>query len=61
MDEAVPHHREAATVLHQLLDDVPMAALITATAGRASSATTSTSRRVRDASATAAPGGSTTA
>ena len=28
MDEAVPHHREAATVLHQLLDDVPMAALI---------------------------------
>ena len=25
MDEAVPHHREAATVLHQLLDDVPMA------------------------------------
>ena len=28
MDAAVPHHREAATVLHQLLDDVPMAALI---------------------------------
>ena len=28
MDEAVPEHREAATVLHQLLDDVPMAALI---------------------------------
>jgi Protein of unknown function (DUF2889) len=28
MDEAVPHHRDAATVLHQLLDDVPMAALI---------------------------------
>ena len=28
MDQAVPHHREAATVLHQLLDDVPMAALI---------------------------------
>jgi hypothetical protein len=28
MDEAVPHHREATTVLHQLLDDVPMAALI---------------------------------
>jgi hypothetical protein len=27
-DEAVPHHRDAATVLHQLLDDVPMAALI---------------------------------
>jgi hypothetical protein len=27
-DAAVPHHREAATVLHQLLDDVPMAALI---------------------------------
>ena len=24
----MPHHREAATVLHQLLDDVPMAALI---------------------------------
>jgi hypothetical protein len=28
MDAAVPQHREAATVLHQLLDDVPMAALI---------------------------------
>ena len=28
VDEAVPHHRDAATVLHQLLDDVPMAALI---------------------------------
>jgi hypothetical protein len=28
MDEAVPQHREAATILHQLLDDVPMAALI---------------------------------
>ena len=28
MDEAVPHHRDAATVLHQLLDDVPMVALI---------------------------------
>ena len=28
MDAAVPHHRDAATVLHQLLDDVPMAALI---------------------------------
>jgi hypothetical protein len=28
MDDAVPHHREAATVLHQLLDDVPMAGLI---------------------------------
>ena len=28
MDEAVPDHREAGTVLHQLLDDVPMAALI---------------------------------
>ena len=27
-DEVVPHHREAATVLHQLLDDVPMAGLI---------------------------------
>jgi Protein of unknown function (DUF2889) len=27
-DEAVPQHGEAATVLHQLLDDVPMAALI---------------------------------
>jgi len=27
-DEVVPDHREAATVLHQLLDDVPMAALI---------------------------------
>ena len=28
VDEAVPHHRDAATVLHQLLDDVPMAGLI---------------------------------
>ena len=28
MDDALPEHREAATVLHQLLDDVPMAALI---------------------------------
>jgi hypothetical protein len=28
MDDAVPHHRDAATVLHQLLDDVPMAGLI---------------------------------
>ena len=28
MDDAVPHHRDAATVLHQLLDDVPMVALI---------------------------------
>jgi hypothetical protein len=28
VDEAVPHHRAAATVLHQLLDDVPMVALI---------------------------------
>ena len=28
VDEAVPHHSDAATVLHQLLDDVPMAALI---------------------------------
>ncbi|MFL6206695.1 MAG: DUF2889 domain-containing protein [Acidimicrobiales bacterium] len=28
MDEAVPHHRDGGTVLHQLLDDVPMAALI---------------------------------
>jgi hypothetical protein len=28
MDEALPHHRDAATVLHQLLDDVPMVALI---------------------------------
>lgn len=27
-DEVVPDHRDAATVLHQLLDDVPMAALI---------------------------------
>lgn len=28
-DEVVPDHREAATVMHQLLDDFPMAALIT--------------------------------
>ena len=28
VDEAVPHHVERATVLHQLLDDVPMIALI---------------------------------
>ena len=28
MDEAVPHHRDGTTLLHQLLDDVPMAALI---------------------------------
>jgi len=28
MDEGLPQHREAATVLHQLLDDVPMAGLI---------------------------------
>ncbi len=27
-DEVVPDHRDAASVLHQLLDDVPMAALI---------------------------------
>lgn len=27
-DQAVPHHRAAGSVLHQLLDDVPMAALI---------------------------------
>jgi Protein of unknown function (DUF2889) len=27
-DEAVPDHRDRTTVLHQLLDDVPMAALI---------------------------------
>ena len=27
-DEVVPEHRDGATVLHQLLDDVPMAALI---------------------------------
>jgi hypothetical protein len=27
-DAAVPHHRDSATVLHQLLDDVPMAGLI---------------------------------
>jgi len=29
VDEVVPDHREAATVLHQLLDDVPMAGLLT--------------------------------
>ncbi len=28
VDEAVPEHREAGTVLHQLLDDMPMASLI---------------------------------
>jgi hypothetical protein len=28
VDEAVPEHRDAGTALHQLLDDVPMAALI---------------------------------
>ena len=28
MDGAVPRHRNAATVLHQILDDVPMAGLI---------------------------------
>jgi hypothetical protein len=28
VDAAVPHHRDAGSVLHQLLDDVPMAALI---------------------------------
>jgi Protein of unknown function (DUF2889) len=28
VDEVLPDHRDAATVLHQLLDDVPMAALI---------------------------------
>jgi hypothetical protein len=28
VDEVVPDHREAATALHQLLDDFPMAALI---------------------------------
>jgi hypothetical protein len=28
VDVIVPHHREAGSVLHQLLDDVPMAALI---------------------------------
>jgi hypothetical protein len=27
-DDAVPHHRAAASLLHQLLDDVPMASLI---------------------------------
>lgn len=29
LDEALPEHRDTATVLHQLLDDVPMAALLT--------------------------------
>lgn len=29
VDEVVPDHRDAATVLHQLLDDVPMAGLLT--------------------------------
>jgi hypothetical protein len=29
VDEVVPEHRDAASVLHQLLDDVPMAALLT--------------------------------
>lgn len=28
LDEVLPDHRDAATVLHQLLDDMPMAALI---------------------------------
>ncbi len=57
-----PHHREAATVLHQLLDDVPMAALINGYGWtRELGDDFDLPAESADRSATAAPVGSTTA